>query len=228
MGRCVRLYQGDYARETVFSEDPVSMALHWQSLGATRLHIVDLDGASVGEVRHWSLIGEIVTQTEIPVQVGGGVRNLFTVEALLDMGVSRVVLGTVAVEEPSLVTEACSKFGEGVVVSVDARNGHAATRGWKNSTSVKAIDLMASLVDLGVQRFVYTDIASDGTLSQPDFTVIQEVVSQTDADIIAAGGISSVDHVVRLEYIGVGGVIVGRALYEGRVNLREVREALRR
>ena len=220
-GRCVRLYQGDYSQETVFSGDPVGVAQHWQSLGAKRLHIVDLDGAAKGELCHAALVEEMVRTIEIPLQLGGGLRRLEIVEQVLQFGVCRAILGTAAIEDVALIEEACNRFGEKVIVSIDARGGYVATRGWRERTEVTAVELVERMADLGVKRFIYTDIARDGTLTEPNFDAISDLVGKTTLPIIAAGGISSVEHIKRLSQLGVEGAIVGRALYTGDLDLKE-------
>ncbi len=162
-GKCVRLYQGDFNLETVFSNDPLEMALQWQSLGATRLHIVDLDGAATGEPGNLDIISAIASTIFIPIEVGGGIRSVATMEKLLKLGADRVVLGTSAVNNPEMITEACRKFCQAIVVSIDARGGFVATHGWKKATEISVVNFARSLVDLGVRRFVYTDISRDGT-----------------------------------------------------------------
>ena len=225
-GKCVRLYQGDYGQETIFSEDPVGVALHWESLGAPRLHLVDLDGAAEGKMCNLTMISAIVEAITIPVQVGGGIRQLETIEQLLGIGVGRVILGTIAVESPGLVKEACECYGEALIVGIDARDGYVCTQGWRKKTTVKATELVRKMVDLGVRRFIYTDIARDGTLTQPNFEAIAELIGRTDLPIIAAGGICSVSHLERLSRLGVEGAIVGRALYTGDVKLEEALVAI--
>jgi phosphoribosylformimino-5-aminoimidazole carboxamide ribotide isomerase len=226
-GKCVRLYQGDYRQETVFSDDPLGMALHWSSSGASRLHLVDLDGAAKGEPRHWLVIAEIAKAINIPVQVGGGIRRMETIERLLGSGVDRVILGTAAIEDPELIKEACHRFGEAIVVGVDARDGYVATHGWKRKTRFTAIELIQGMTSLGAKRFIYTDISRDGTLSQPNFEVIAELISTTKLPIIASGGIASISHLVRLKQLGAEGAIIGRALYTGDIRLEEALAALR-
>jgi phosphoribosylformimino-5-aminoimidazole carboxamide ribotide isomerase len=226
-GRCVRLYQGDYARETVFSEDPLGTAQRWESLGASRLHVVDLDGAAGGEPRHLPVIAQIAAKLRIPVQVGGGVRRMETIEQYVKAGVKRVVLGTAAVENPELVKEACQVFGEAVVLGVDARDGFVAVRGWKDKTSVLAADMIARMEALGARRFIYTDVARDGTLTEPNFQAISELMAKARSPVIASGGVTSIDHLVRLCQLGVEGAIIGRALYTGDILLDKALAALR-
>ncbi|MEW6034611.1 MAG: 1-(5-phosphoribosyl)-5-[(5-phosphoribosylamino)methylideneamino]imidazole-4-carboxamide isomerase [Chloroflexota bacterium] len=225
-GKCVRLYQGDYGRETVFSEQPVDMALHWQSMGAPRLHIVDLDGASQGRVCHWEVIAEIARRTTVPLQVGGGIRDLPAIEKLLSVGVERAILGTSAVEAPTLVGTACSKFGDRIVVSVDDRSGLVATHGWRKPTQVGVVEMIESMAVLGVRRIIYTDITRDGTLERPDFVGIGELVPRVSLPIIVAGGISSLDDLLHLREMGVEGAIIGQALYAGRIDLKKALEVL--
>jgi len=220
-GRCVRLYQGDYADETVFSRDPVEVALRWQSMGAPRLRVVDLDGAAMGEICNLEVIREIVQAALVPVELGGGIRNLNTVEQLLRIGVDRVVIGTAAVETPDLVKEACRRFSESVIIGVDAREGKLATHGWRQQTETTAAELIHSMIRLGARRFIYTDINRDGTLTEPNFTAISEVLSVTKLPVIAAGGIASLSHLKILAQLGVEGAIIGKALYTGDINLKQ-------
>lgn len=227
-GRCVRLYQGDYAKETVFSDDPMGTAQRWESLGASRLHVVDLDGAAGGEPRHLSVIAQIAAKLRIPVQVGGGIRRMQTIEQYVKAGVKRVVLGTAAVENPDLVREACRVFGDAVVLGVDARDGFVAVRGWKDKTSVLAADMIEQMEALGARRFIYTDVARDGTLTEPNFQAISELMTKARSPIIASGGVTSIDHLVRLGQLGVEGAIIGRALYTGDILLDKALAALKK
>jgi phosphoribosylformimino-5-aminoimidazole carboxamide ribotide isomerase len=225
-GNCVRLYQGDYGRETIFSDDPVSVALRWQSEGARRLHIVDLDGAARGEPGNLDTIEEIIAAIDIPVQVGGGIRSIETIEQLFAAGVERAILGTVAVEKSDLVQEACQRFRDRIIISIDAKDRTVATRGWLQESTMLASELAGKMIGLGVMRFIYTDISRDGTLTSPNFEAIAEFLSLVRAPVIAAGGISSVDHLTRLAELGVEGAIVGKAIYTGDVKLADAFKAI--
>ena len=226
-GRCVRLYQGDYAQEEIFGVDPVAIALRWQSEGAKLLHVVDLDGAALGSPKNVDAIRAIASSVDITLEVGGGIRDMEKAVLLSDAGADRLVLGTSAVEDPDLVTQMLGRFGvESVVVSVDAKDGWAALRGWKQSSQMKALDLMDRMVALGVSRFEYTDISRDGTMTEPNFEAVTEAVNYVSVPIIAAGGIANVRHLERLAELGVEGAIVGKALYTGAVILPEVLDKL--
>jgi phosphoribosylformimino-5-aminoimidazole carboxamide ribotide isomerase len=220
-GKCVRLYQGDYSMETVYSDNPVEMAMKWQSLGATRLHIVDLDGAEIGVPRNLETITRINDAVWIPLQVGGGIRSMKTMEELLKMGIDRIIMGTAAVEDHELVKEACHRFGQSIVIGIDARDGKVATRGWKSETDLTAADLAMSMAKLGARRFIYTDISRDGTLTEPNFVSTFELIDSIRYPIIASGGVSSVIHLKLLDKLGVEGAIIGRALYTGDMSLEQ-------
>jgi len=226
-GRCVRLYQGDYSRETIFSDNPVEVARHWQSLGAQRLHIVDLDGAAKGKPQHSLIIESIAHSVQVPLQLGGGLRSIDAIAQAFDLGVARVIIGTAAIEDQTLVQEACRRFGNLIIVGIDARDGYVATRGWKEGTTVTAIELAWRMAHVGVGRFIYTDIARDGTLTEPNFDAIAELVKQVEVPVIAAGGISSIEHLERLSQIEVEGAIVGRALYTGNIDLKRALDVVR-
>ena len=226
-GKCVRLYQGDYLKETVFSENPVDVALGWVAQGARRLHVIDLDGAAGGEPRNIAVIEAIVKRVNLPVQLGGGIRDEATVAKLLDIGVDRVILGTVAVENPELLKSLCQKYDEAIVVGIDARDGYVATRGWIKGTDIKALELGLKMADIGVRRIIYTDIKRDGTLTEPGFEAIAEMVKGVNLPIIAAGGISKLSHLRKLKELGVEGAIVGKALYTGDINLKEALAAVK-
>ncbi len=221
----MRLYQGDYLKETVFSENPVDVALGWKAQGAQRLHVIDLDGAAGGEPANIKVIAAIVKRVKLPVQLGGGIRDEATVTRLLEGGVDRVILGTVAVEKPELVKSLCRKYDEAIVVGIDARDGYVATHGWVKGTETKALELALQMAELGVKRIIYTDIRRDGTLSEPGYEDIAEMVKDVNLPIIAAGGISKLSHLTKLKEIGVEGAILGKAIYTGDINLKEALEA---
>ena len=223
-GRCVRLYQGDYNQETVFPEDPVAVALRWYSQGARWLHVVDLDGAATGEPKNLAAIEQIIEKSGLLVELGGGIREEKTVEKLLQKGVRRIILGTVAIENPELVQKLCQRFGEAIVIGLDARDGRIAIHGWSKDTNVDVLELGREMVKAGAQRFIYTDIKRDGTLTEPNFDMVGKLVAalkqvQGGVPIIASGGISELEHLQRLKRLGVEGAIIGKALYTGDIDL---------
>ena len=220
-GRCVRLLQGDFDKETVFSTDPEAVARGWEQAGAPRIHVVDLEGAASGRPENAEAVARILKSVDIPVQLGGGIRNMETLEGWFDKGVQRVVLGTAAVEDPDFLQEALRRFGESVVVGIDARDGRVAASGWKRTTEVDAIELIERMKGFGARRIIYTDISRDGMLSGPNLESVRQVVSKTKVPVIASGGVSTIEHLKSLRELGVEGAIVGRALYTGDVNLRE-------
>jgi len=218
--KCVRLYQGDYSQEIVFHEDPVAAALVWRSQGARWLHVVDLDGAAAGEPQNMVVVVRIVRETGLLVELGGGIRQEKTAETVLQQGVRRIILGTAAIENRQLVESLCRRFGESIVVSVDARDGRIAIHAWQKNTGVDVLELSREMVDIGVKRLIYTDIKKDGTLTEPNFGMIRRLVSQISVPIIVAGGISKFEHLERLNDLKVEGAIIGRALYTGDIDLR--------
>ncbi len=226
-GQCVRLYQGDYSRETVFSDDPLDRAMRWQALGATRLHVVDLDGAVEGSLVNTDIIQQIVTALHIPVQVGGGIRSMATVKELLKMGVARVVFGTVAVEQPQLVEQVCKTFADSVIVSIDTREGLVSTHGWQLDTKMAAVDFAKLMAKMGVKRFIYTDISRDGTLTEPNFSGFAEMIKAVNLPVIASGGVANLTHITMLKQLGAEGVIIGKALYTGDIKLKDALEVSR-
>jgi phosphoribosylformimino-5-aminoimidazole carboxamide ribotide isomerase len=228
-GKCVRLYQGDYAKSEVFGEDPVTMAQQWENQGATRLHLVDLDGAKSGEPINLAAIENITKTLKIPVQVGGGLRDRSRVQQLLKLGVQRVILGTIAVENPTLVGELCAEFPGQIVVGIDARNGKVATKGWLETSEVQATELAERMTQFGAAAIIYTDIHRDGTMQGPNMEALRELAEGIDIPVIASGGVSSVQDLVnllKLEPIGVTAAIVGRAIYTGDVDLKAAMRAV--
>ena len=228
-GACVRLHQGDYDQVTRFSEDPVAQALCWQSQGATRLHLVDLDGAKRGEPINEGAVRAITAALDIPVQLGGGVRSLERAEELIACGLDRVILGTVAIEQPELVQELAQRHPGRIVVGIDANDGRVATRGWIEQSDVLAIDLAKQFTAAGIAAIITTDIATDGTLAGPNLEALRTMAQCSAVPVIASGGIGCMADLLSLlalEPLGVTGVIIGRALYDGRVDLAEAIAAL--
>ncbi len=228
-GRCVRLMQGDYGRETVYGDDPVAQAKVFADAGAPWIHVVDLDAARTGEPRNRSLVGAIARAVDIPVQSGGGVRSVAAAKALLDSGVERVVIGTAAVEDPS-VAERLAANGHRVAIGLDGRGGKVATHGWETETDLNVVDLAQRFEQIGVDAVVVTEISRDGTLEGPDIEGLSEVLRGTGVDVIASGGIGTVEHLRALRATEtaerrLSGVIVGRAIYEGTVDLRTALDA---
>lgn len=205
----------------MFSDDPFDVALKWQSMGAPRLHLVDLDGAASGEILNLEIIRNITDAMLIPVQLGGGIRRIDTIETLLKSGIDRVILGTAAVEDPGLITDACRRYSDSIIVGIDARNGMIATRGWVKDTGLSAVELAESMVKIGVRRFIYTDIERDGTLTEPNFSAISVLIDTLGLPVIAAGGISTLNHLTMLKKLGAEGAIVGKALYTGDIKLKQ-------
>jgi len=197
-------------------------------MGAPRLHIIDLDGAATGELGNLDIIRDIARAVLIPVQLGGGIRELETIEILLKIGIDRVILGTAAVENVNLVTEACRRFRESIVIGIDARDGYVATHGWLKDTDETAVMVARYMAQMGVRRFVFTDINRDGTLTEPNFSAITEMLETIRLPVIAAGGISSLNHLKMLSKLGVEGAVVGKALYTGNVDLKQALDEIGR
>ena len=230
-GRCVRLEQGDYARETVFSDDPPAMARRWEQAGAQRLHVVDLDGARDGRPVNSEVIREVIHAVSIAVQVGGGIRDVSVIDSYLNAGADRVALGTAAVKDQTTLVNSVSLFRDRIIVGVDARDGMVATEGWLDQSDVRVLDLVKQLSEFGVARVFYTDIARDGLLGGPNFAALHELVEHaaglpSPMAVIASGGISTIEHLERLALIGVEGAIIGKALYTGALDLGEALAAI--
>lgn len=228
-GKCVRLVQGDYGKETVYSEDPAEVAKKWQRAGARWLHLVDLDGAKQGKPVNDQLIGQIVKSVDIPVQAGGGLRTLADVERLLSLGVSRVILGTAAIEDRAFTERVLQLYGDKTAISLDCRDGFVATRGWLDTTTVKAEQLARELAAIGAETFIFTDISRDGMMQGPNVEAIAALAKAAGKPVIASGGVSqSYDLLALLNRAndGVAGAIVGKALYTGGIDLAEAIELL--
>ncbi len=221
-GRCVRLTEGRFDKETVFADNPAEMAEKWTKAGAEYLHVVDLDGALAGASRNLEAIKNILTVAKMPVQVGGGIRTLDNVEQLLFLGVTRVILGSVAVKNPTLVQEACAKFPGQVVAGVDARDGEVAVEGWGVSGGMQALELAKRMAQAGVEHIIFTDIARDGKLSGVNVEETAHIAMSSGIKIIASGGVSSLDDITALkkyEDLGIEGCIIGKAIYTGTIDL---------
>ena len=228
-GRCVRLYQGDYEQSQVFDENPVEVAQRWAAAGATRLHLVDLDGAKAGQPENWQAIAAIVAAVNVPIEVGGGLRDRERVAALFDLGVQYAILGTAAVENPDLVSTLSTEFPGQIIVGIAARDGQAATRGWRETSAVEAIALAQDMALRGAAAIIYTDSNRDGTLKGPNLEALRAITEATTVPVIASGGVSSVTDLLSLltlERLGVNGVIVGKALYTGDISLKEALRAV--
>ena len=228
-GKCVRLLQGRMEDETVYAENPWEMALRWQEAGAVLLHIVDLNGAVEGRGVNDEAVREIIERVDMKTELGGGIRDMNRIEALIEMGVDSVILGTVAVENPELVRKAIEKYGpEKVIAGIDARNGIVSTRGWTEDGGRSAVELGCEMRELGVTRIIYTDISRDGMLTGVNITETERMARKTGLKITASGGISSLDDIrtlKQIECLGVDSVITGKALYEGKFGLEEAIEA---
>jgi len=223
-GKCVRLEQGLMEKDTVYSDNPAAMARHWQDEGGELLHLVDLDGAFAGVPKNREAIRAIVAAVDIPTELGGGIRDLATIEAYLELGIDRVILGTVAKENPDLVAEACRRFPGRIVVGIDAKGGLVAVRGWAEVTEKRAIDLAREMEGFGVTAIIYTDIARDGMMQGPNLEATAALAEAISIPVIASGGVSNLDDIrnlLQIEASGVEGVITGKAIYTGSLNLRE-------
>ena len=223
-GNAVRLTQGDYQKQKKYSMFPEEMALKWQDAGAQYLHVVDLDGAKKGALANIFTIKRIVDAINIPIEVGGGVRKMSDIENLLDIGVERVIIGSAAVDDPTFVMEAAENVGEQVIVGIDARDGVVVVHGWSDSGEMQATELAARIGDYGISTIIYTDIARDGMLQGIDAAQVAEIAEHSGIDVIASGGVTSLDDIKNLkehENAGIVGAIIGKALYENKIDLTE-------
>jgi phosphoribosylformimino-5-aminoimidazole carboxamide ribotide isomerase len=218
-GKCVRLQQGDYDRETVFGDDAVAMAERWADLGASHLHLVDLDGARDGEPRNLTVVASILKSVEMSCELGGGIRDEQTIRRLLDLGLCRLVIGTLAIREPEWFRKMCRQFPHRLVLGIDARDGKVATHGWLQTTDTSATELARQFSDEPIAAIIYTDIATDGMLSGPNLAAMTQMQAATDLPVVASGGVTTKDDVARLAAASLAGCIIGRALYEGSITL---------
>ncbi len=224
-GRCVRLVQGQFDDVTVYSDNPVDMAFKWEKTGAEYLHIVDLDGAREGEPRNIDVISEMAVNLGIPVQVGGGIRTIEMIELALCKGIQRVILGTSAVRDPQLVKNALRTFENNVVIGIDARDGIVAIEGWAKKSEFTAVGFAKKMEELGAKTIIYTDISRDGMMKGPNLKAMEEMVKAVNIEVIASGGVSTLQDVKNLKDIGMPGAIIGKALYTGAIDLKEAIEA---
>lgn len=221
-GKCVRLYQGKLDKETIYNDDPVSVAKSFKEKGAKALHIVDLDGAFTGEQKNKEIIKRIIENINIPIQVGGGIRSIERAKELIDLGAYRIVIGTSAIKENMFVENLVEEFGDRVVVSIDAKDGYVCIDGWVENSNIKSVEFAKTLEKKGVKTIVYTDISKDGTMIGPNFDELKKLKESTSMNIIASGGIGRKEDIYELKRFGVYGAIVGKALYEGRIKLEHV------
>ncbi len=220
-GRCVRLYQGDPNKETVYGNNPVEIARQWEQLGARMLHLVDLDGAFTGFSKNAKVVGSIGNNVHIPLQLGGGIRSREAVEKAISLGVSRVIIGTIAIKDPRLTEKLIQEFSDSIVVGVDVRDGKVAVQGWTESSAVETVELALRLEQWGVKEIIYTDIKKDGTMQGPSLDGLEDIIKQTSLQVIVSGGISSREDLLSLRPYNnrVKGVIIGKALYSNQLTL---------
>lgn len=222
-GKCVRLLKGDFEQETIYGDDPVEMAMKWEQQGAEYLHVVDLDGARVGSPRNYHVIMDIIEAVKIPVQVGGGIRNLDTARQYLNGGVKRIILGTSAIKNPEMLKEAVFQFGPRVVVGVDSKDGFVAVDGWEKSSMISTIKFIKEIEETGVKTIIFTEISKDGTLEGPDIESTKNIIESVKMDVIASGGVGSIEDIKKLKDIQAAGVIIGKALYSGAVTMEQIK-----
>jgi len=226
-GRCVRLYKGSFEQKTEYFISPIEQAKIFENEKADRIHVVDLDGAQKGELKNLKTIAKICESVKIPIEVGGGIRQIKDAEKLFEIGVDRIILGTLAIENPKLLKEFLTKFGsEKIVIGLDAREHglKLATRGWEGETEIDVLDFAEKLEKIGVSRIIYTDIARDGTLTFPNFDVNERLINTTKLKVIASGGVTDIAHLEILKRVGCEGAILGKAIYENKISLTKIKE----
>lgn len=223
-GKAVRLFQGDYAQMTVYNDNPVEVARNFQSLGAEYLHLVDLEGAKLGTTSNLPVIQRILEETDLFTEVGGGIRNMETVDSYLSLGVDRVILGTAAVTDKAFLVQALQKYGEKIAVGVDLKDGYVAIRGWTEKSAVTAPDFFSRMENIGVKTIICTDISKDGAMQGPNRALYEELGNQFNVNIIASGGVSSIQDIEALKKMGLYGSIIGKAYYTGAVDLKRALE----
>lgn len=227
-GKCVRLTQGRFTDVDQYSNNIIEVGRKWESLGAEYLHVVDLDGARFGELKNIDLISELAQSIKLPIQLGGGIRSLRTIESVLNKGVQRVIIGTSAINNPKMVEEAMKEFEGRVVIGIDAKDGMVAIEGWEQTSEITAIELAKRMEQVGVQTIIYTDIARDGMLQGPNLKALESMVSSVEISVIASGGVSQIADIRGLKETGVTGAIIGKALYTGNIDLQAAIEAAKK
>lgn len=220
-GKCVRLYQGKFEASEVVGENPVEVALSFKESGAEYIHMVDLDGALNGEIKNLNIISEVVKKVQIPVELGGGIRDMKTIDMLIQSGVARVILGTAALNNPELVKEAVKKYGEKIAVGIDAKDEKVAVNGWLDISSVDYIEFAKEMEKIGVKTIIFTDISKDGTLQGPNLEQLGKLQKNVNCNIIASGGIKNIDDLRAINEMGIYGAITGKAIYSGNIHLNE-------
>lgn len=225
--KAIRLVQGDFNQQTIYHENPIVLADKFKEEGATHLHIVDLDGAKTGEMIHQEIINHMC-KTGLFVQVGGGIRSLETIQKLLDLGVNEVIIGSVAIENKEILIEMINAYPNKIIVSIDAKNSYVLTRGWQQTSAYDAISFAKSLETLGIKKIVYTDVAKDGMLLGPNFEDYRRLLRETNLKVIASGGVTTLDDIQRLKDLGVYGAIIGKAIYEEKIRVKEVIQCLQK
>lgn len=220
-GNCVRLVKGDYSQKTVYAENPIDVAKDWESCGSEFIHVVDLDGAKSGDMPNFDIISSIAKSVSCPIEVGGGIRDMSCIKKYLENGVSRVILGTSALNNPELVKEAVETYGDKIAVGIDAKDGKVAISGWEDVSDTSALEFAKEMEKIGVKYIIYTDIATDGMLMGPNVEAMVEMVNNVDVNIIASGGVTTIDDVEKLTKVGVEGAIIGKALYTDNINLKD-------
>ncbi len=224
-GKCVRLYQGKFEASEVVGENPVEVALSFKESGAEYIHVVDLDGALNGEIKNLNIISEVVKKVQIPVELGGGIRDMKTIDMLIQSGVARVILGTAALNNPELVKEAVKKYGEKIAVGIDAKDEKVAVNGWLDISSVDYIEFAKEMEKIGVKTIIFTDISKDGTLQGPNLEQLGKLQKNVNCNIIASGGIKNIDDLRAINEMGIYGAITGKAIYSGNIDLKEAIDA---
>lgn len=224
-GKCVRLVQGRFDDVTVYSENPVETALEWEKIGARYLHVIDLDGAKSGQLRNMDIAAEMAGRIGIPIQMGGGIRTIEAIELALDKGIKRVILGTSAVNDPELVKKTVKKFQNSIAIAIDARDKMVAVCGWARTSDFTAVEFAKRMEALGAKTIIYTDISRDGTLAGPNVLAMEEMVNAVSVEVIASGGVKSLQDIRDLKETGVSGIIIGKALYTGDIRLDEAIKA---